>query len=106
LLAGLLSAQGVSVGKTAILRSRFGDGATTLLGEQRLTIGDLAARAALPVQRVESILRGTLDLVTLDDMTIIADVLGTTLFCLLRPVEPAVPIVALEIIEERGTRHA
>lgn len=94
------------MGKSAILRSRFGDRATMLLNERGLTAGDLAARTTLPVARIESILRGSLVPITLDDMTVIADVLGTSLFGLLAPAEPAVSGVTLQIVKERGPRHA
>lgn len=83
------------MGKSAILRSRFGDRATMLASKQGLTSGHLAARTSLPVARIESILRGTLVPITLDDMTVIADVLGTTLFRLLAPAGSAVSVVAL-----------
>lgn len=96
----------MGVRKSVVLRSRFGDRVRVLLGETGLPIGELAARAALPVERVEQILRGSFAGLTLNDMSIIAGVLGTSLFSLLVPVEPAVSVVPVEVIEECGSGHA
>ncbi len=97
--------QGVGVRKGVVLRSRFGVRVGALLGERGLTTGELATRAALPVGRVERILRGSFSRLTLREMSIIAGVLGAPLYSLLAPVDPAVEVVPFEIVEERGSGH-
>ena len=94
------------VGKSEVLRARFGSRAKALLRERGLTIGELAERTALSVARLGSILDGTLVSITLNEMTALADVLDRPLFRLLVPVDPALCVEALEKVEERRARHA
>ena len=91
--------------KGVVLRSRFGDRVRALLGEEGLTIAELAERAALPVGRVERILSGRFLRLTLSDMSTIAAVVGAPLFTLLAPVDATVDVVPLKVVEERGSRH-
>lgn len=97
--------EGVGVAKSSVLRSRFADRVRALLGEAGLSSKELAARCKLPLKRIDSILEGRLIRITMRDMTVIAGVLGTPLYCLLVPVEP-VAVVPFEIVEERGSRYA
>ena len=94
------------MGKSEILRSRFGGRVTARLSEMRMSTIDLSIRTALPIDRIERVLSGTLITIALDDMSTIADALGTPLFHFLAPIEPALPVVAIKEVEQRRTRHA
>jgi transcriptional regulator with XRE-family HTH domain len=99
-------AEGIAVRDSAEVRSRFADRVQTLLGEMGLSKDELAERSALPSSRVDRILAGSLIRVTFRDMTVIAAALGTPVYALLLPTSPAVEVVSLEVVEERGPGDA
>jgi transcriptional regulator with XRE-family HTH domain len=99
-------ADGIAVRDSAEVRSRFADRVQALLGEMGLSKDELAERSALPSSRVDRILAGSLIPVTFRDMTVIAAVLGTPVYALLLPTGPAVEVVSLEVVEERGPGDA
>ena len=99
-------AEGIAVRDSAEVRSRFADRVQTLLSEMGLSKDELAERSALPSSRVARILAGSLIPVTFRDMTVIAAVLGTPVYALLLPTGPAVEVVSLEVVEERGPGDA
>ncbi len=88
------------------LRSRFADRVRALLGELGLSKDDLVERSALPSGRVDRILAGSLVPLTFRDLTIIGAVLGMPVHTLLLPTSPAVEVVSLEVVEERGPGDA
>lgn len=88
------------------LRSRFADRVNTLLNVKGLSKENLAERSALPASRVDRILTGSLVPITFRDMTVIAAVLGVPVHALLLPASPAVEVVSLEVVEERGPGDA
>lgn len=98
--------EGVSVSKGVLLRSRFGDRVKALLSQSGLSSEELAERSAIPAKRIESILSGSLIRLTLRDMSLIASVLGTPLYCLLVPADAPLSVVPFEVVEERGSGHA
>ncbi len=81
------------------LRHRFGSRAAKAVTDLGLTPLDLATKCSLPVSRIENILKGQLARVTLRDMALIANVLGTPLANLLIPTEAAIALEAFEIAE-------
>lgn len=92
----------MGVRKSVELRSRFGCRVRALLTEKGFSTADLAEGSALPIGRVERILNGALNRITLSDMAAIASVLQIPLSDLLAPAGHTVPLVALEIVEEGG----
>jgi transcriptional regulator with XRE-family HTH domain len=91
---------------SAKLRSRFADRVRALLGKKGLSDKKLAERSALPPSRIDRILAGRLVPLTFRDMTLIAAVLGVPVYALLLPTSPAVEVVSLEVVEERGPGDA
>lgn len=81
------------------LRQQFGERAQIALAGLEITAHELASRSAMPLRRIEHILLGRWLRLTLRDMTIIAAVLGTPLTDLLGPLDTAVVVEALEIVD-------
>lgn len=87
------------------LRLRVGRRVKALANRSGLSIDTLAARAKLSADRVEEIVRGTSDCITLREMALLADTLTTPVADLLAPCRAA-GIIPLEEVEKGGTRHA
>ena len=85
--------------ETAVLRTRFGERARNLLDAKGMSHAELAQRSRLPVERIEDILSGRLIPITMRDMTVISDGLGTPLICLLAP-PGALGLMAHQIVEK------
>lgn len=88
------------------LRSRIADRIKALLGAKGLSSEELATRTALKPKRINHILSGRFIRLTANELTLIADVLGTPVYCLLVPVEPTVEVVSLEVVEQCRSGHA
>jgi len=93
--------EGIAVRDSAKVRSHFADRVQALLGEMGLSKDELAERSALPSNRVDRILAGSLVPITFRDMTVIAAVLGTPVHTLLLPTSAAVEVVSFKVVEER-----
>lgn len=81
-----------------VLRLRLGQRVEALAKRSGLSIDTVAARAKLTVDRLEEIMRGTSDCVTLREMAILADILTTSVVDLLAPAGP-IGIVSFEKVE-------
>lgn len=79
---------GAYVSKELNLRSHFGNRVGEKLREVGLSPADLANLSKLPTKRLERIIEGSYKRLTMRDMDIIAQTLGTPLHELLAPPDP------------------
>jgi transcriptional regulator with XRE-family HTH domain len=100
-MAGLSSMGGNEI---MPLRSRFGLRLKAIAAESGQSLASLATRANLKPERLDDILRGTADCVTLCEMAALAETCGASLFELLAP-GTAARIVSFEEVEQGRSRY-
>jgi hypothetical protein len=99
-------AEGVGVADSVELRSRNVDRIKALLGSKGISNEQLAERSSLRPTRIKGILAGRFIRITANELTLIAAVLSTPVYCLLIPTDPAIEVEALEVIEKGRSSHA